>query len=56
MKIKAEALQQMTYLYINRKEYHKAAVAIDSAIIVNPKDSALYNTREELQVITGKKE
>lgn len=54
--MKTDALKRMAYLYIDKGEYDKAAAAIDSAIIINPGDTALYNMREELLVVTDDRE
>ena len=47
LKIKCEALNQISYIYADRHEYDKAIAAIDSAIALLPNNANYYDSKGE---------
>ena len=54
-RIKCEALNELSYIYAERKEYDKAIAAIDSAIIIMPNEANYYDSKGELLYHIGDK-
>ncbi len=55
VRVKVEALNQLSYFYADRERYDEAIATIDSAIAIAPKDANLYDSKGEHLYQMGRK-